>query len=179
MSRLANKQRKEIVQNLCLQLKNVNLSMNFDVALAGFERIEDYVYTTVADIFGLEEYRQTLFHIHLLSLHLGNKIFDIPIENLLPTNFQLLPTMKVSRSKKFPAIVPCTFTSDELTKTERVAKLPSIEKALKVEKLESMMTCDKCAKPTQVDWIEIQLRGADEPSTIFAHCTKCNNRWRQ
>ena len=38
--------------------------------------------------------------------------------------------------------------------------------------------CSKCDN-TEAYWKEIQIRSADEPTTIFYKCTKCGYEWRE
>jgi hypothetical protein len=47
-----------------------------------------------------------------------------------------------------------------------------------IDEIESILTCGKC-KQRKVDYYEKQVRGADEPMTIFAHCLNCGNKWVQ
>ena len=47
-----------------------------------------------------------------------------------------------------------------------------------VEEIEDgLLQCGRC-KSRKVKYHEMQTRSADEPATLFCHCTKCNNRWR-
>jgi|TARA_B110000208_G_scaffold80606_1_gene102976 DNA-directed RNA polymerase subunit M/transcription elongation factor TFIIS len=47
-------------------------------------------------------------------------------------------------------------------------------------KIQSVLKCSKCGN-NQVEYYEKQVRGADEPMTVFAHCTvsECGKRWVQ
>ena len=47
-------------------------------------------------------------------------------------------------------------------------------------KIKSVLICSKCGN-NQVEYYEKQIRGADEPMTVFAHCTVsgCGKRWVQ
>ena len=47
-------------------------------------------------------------------------------------------------------------------------------------KIKSVLKCTKCGN-NQVEYYEKQIRGADEPMTVFAHCTVsgCGKRWVQ
>ena len=47
-----------------------------------------------------------------------------------------------------------------------------------IDDIESILICGKC-KQRKVDYYEKQVRGADEPMTIFAHCLNCGNKWVQ
>ena len=38
------------------------------------------------------------------------------------------------------------------------------------------LKCRRCGSP-EVSWEQKQTRSADEASTVFCTCTKCNNRW--
>lgn len=42
---------------------------------------------------------------------------------------------------------------------------------------ESFLQCGKCKK-RNVEYQQLQTRGADEPMTTFCHCKHCGNRWR-
>tara|TARA_B100001559_G_C16460656_1_gene603903 strand:- start:697 stop:1074 length:378 start_codon:yes stop_codon:yes gene_type:complete len=42
----------------------------------------------------------------------------------------------------------------------------------------SILVCGKC-KQRKVDYYKMQIRGADEPMTIFAHCLNCSHKWVQ
>lgn len=42
---------------------------------------------------------------------------------------------------------------------------------------DSLLVCGKCKK-RNVDYTERQTRSADEPTTKFAHCNDCGNRWK-
>ena len=39
-------------------------------------------------------------------------------------------------------------------------------------------TCTKCSNDRAYTWSK-QMRGSDEPETIFFKCTKCGHSWRQ
>tara|TARA_B110000091_G_C13606076_1_gene386729 strand:+ start:266 stop:658 length:393 start_codon:yes stop_codon:yes gene_type:complete len=47
-------------------------------------------------------------------------------------------------------------------------------------KIQSVLKCSKCGN-NQVEYYEKQIRGADEPMTVFAHCTvaSCGKSWVQ
>jgi DNA-directed RNA polymerase subunit M/transcription elongation factor TFIIS len=47
-------------------------------------------------------------------------------------------------------------------------------------KIKSVLKCIKCGN-NQVEYYEKQVRGADEPMTVFAHCTVsgCGKKWVQ
>jgi len=49
---------------------------------------------------------------------------------------------------------------------------------LNIDEIESILVCGKC-KQRKVDYYEKQVRGADEPMTIFANCLNCKNKWVQ
>lgn len=38
--------------------------------------------------------------------------------------------------------------------------------------------CGKCQKK-KCTYYEVQIRGADEPATVFITCIECGNKWRQ
>jgi len=56
--------------------------------------------------------------------------------------------------------------------------LPSRERNQCRPTKRSLLRCGKC-KQNQVDYYEMQTRGADEPMTVFAHCLHCGKRWTQ
>ena len=43
----------------------------------------------------------------------------------------------------------------------------------------SLLRCGKCGKQTVKINAQIQIRGADEPMTIFAECLNCGKHWTQ
>ena len=43
----------------------------------------------------------------------------------------------------------------------------------------SLLRCGKCGTQTVKINAQIQIRGADEPMTIFAECLKCGKHWTQ
>jgi DNA-directed RNA polymerase subunit M len=53
-----------------------------------------------------------------------------------------------------------------LEETEGKEALPSIT-----------IDCEKCGN-TEAVWWMLQTRSADEPTTQFYRCTKCNHTWR-
>jgi len=67
--------------------------------------------------------------------------------------------------------------SEQKAKNDTEPVLPSIEDILQVKKLRFLLKCGICPGDTQVEWISIQLRGADENETHFAHCCNCGSRW--
>lgn len=56
--------------------------------------------------------------------------------------------------------------------------LPSREHSGPASSKRSLLRCGKCKK-NQVEYYEMQTRGADEPMTVFAHCLHCGKRWTQ
>ena len=44
------------------------------------------------------------------------------------------------------------------------------------QSLKGMLKCRRCGS-NDVSWDQKQTRGADEAMTVFATCSKCNNRW--
>lgn len=49
---------------------------------------------------------------------------------------------------------------------------------LDLENYVSILVCGKCKK-RKVDYYKMQIRGADEPMTVFAHCLLCDHKWVQ
>ena len=47
----------------------------------------------------------------------------------------------------------------------------------KIESMTDTFTCKKC-KGKQCTYMQVQLRSADEPMTIFVTCILCGNRWK-
>ena len=47
-----------------------------------------------------------------------------------------------------------------------------------LENYVSILVCGKC-KQRKVDYYKMQIRGADEPMTIFARCLLCDHKWVQ
>ena len=44
------------------------------------------------------------------------------------------------------------------------------------EKAKATLKCRRCGSP-EITWDQKQTRSADEASTVFCVCNKCNNRW--
>jgi len=63
-----------------------------------------------------------------------------------------------------------TWVKEALPSQERLQQHSSTKR--------SLLRCGKCKK-NQVDYYEMQTRGADEPMTVFAHCLHCGKRWTQ
>lgn len=63
-----------------------------------------------------------------------------------------------------------TWVKEALPSRERLQQHSSTKR--------SLLRCGKCNK-NQVDYYEMQTRGADEPMTVFAHCLHCGKRWTQ
>jgi DNA-directed RNA polymerase subunit M/transcription elongation factor TFIIS len=47
-----------------------------------------------------------------------------------------------------------------------------------LKKDETIYRCEECSS-TDVDMIQKQIRGADEPMTCFFTCQQCKNRWTE
>ncbi len=43
---------------------------------------------------------------------------------------------------------------------------------------DGLLECRRC-RSKKTTYFQMQTRSADEPSTIFAHCLRCDNRWKQ
>ncbi|KAG5293336.1 hypothetical protein I7I53_02132 [Histoplasma capsulatum var. duboisii H88] len=75
---------------------------------------------------------------------------------------------------------PITSTSNNFPSKLRT-KLRSHTRELAVKDRESnrriQVDCQKCDSK-EVTWSEMQLRSADEGSTIFYRCPKCGHRWQ-
>ncbi|QSS59510.1 hypothetical protein I7I51_08945 [Histoplasma capsulatum] len=76
--------------------------------------------------------------------------------------------------------LPITSTSNNFPSKLRT-KLRSHTRELAVKDRESksriQVDCQKCDSK-EVTWSEMQLRSADEGSTIFYRCPKCGHRWQ-
>lgn len=55
---------------------------------------------------------------------------------------------------------------------------PSIQENNETMQKRSLLKCGQC-KQNKVDYYEMQIRGADEPMTVFAHCLNCGKQWTQ
>lgn len=83
-------------------------------------------------------------------------------------------------AERLCSMSPQEMASDELKKErERInkknednAKLPEPQVTTS-----SMYKCGKCGK-RETTFFQMQTRSADEPMTVFHHCTNCGNRWR-
>ncbi len=53
-----------------------------------------------------------------------------------------------------------------------------VEKELKPALPTTRICCPKCGHNTSYWWLR-QTRGADEPTTRFYRCTKCDHTWRE
>jgi len=49
---------------------------------------------------------------------------------------------------------------------------------LKPQATTDQFKCGKCQKK-KCTYYEVQIRGADEPATVFITCIDCGNKWRQ
>ena len=63
--------------------------------------------------------------------------------------------------------------SNEEPSLKIVGEEDDTSKAMPTIKIE----CPKCGNDTAVWWM-LQTRSADEPTTQFYRCTKCNHTWR-
>lgn len=83
--------------------------------------------------------------------------------------------------KEFNEFEMCTFGPDKLFPEkwlENMEKYGSKDDELKkVEIQDGFIKCGKC-KSYKTEYTEMQTRSADEPTTKFAYCHNCNNRWR-
>ncbi len=80
------------------------------------------------------------------------------------------------------ACIRCNYTEQEFEKKSEIIKNnESIKIISDEEKIDTMPTikieCPKCGHDTAVWWL-LQTRSADEPTTQFYRCTKCNHTWR-
>ncbi len=78
----------------------------------------------------------------------------------------------------------CGYTEKSSSKTAEIKKdeaKPEIKVLDENDQKESLSTikidCEKCGNDEAVWWM-LQTRSADEPTTQFYRCTKCNNTWR-
>jgi len=53
---------------------------------------------------------------------------------------------------------------------------PSIEENNEISQKRSILSCGRCGQ-NKVDYYEMQICGADEPMTVFAHCLNCGKQW--
>lgn len=53
-----------------------------------------------------------------------------------------------------------------------------IEEEVKPVLPTTQIRCPRCGHDTAYWWL-VQTRGADEPSTRFHRCVKCNHTWRE
>lgn len=72
-------------------------------------------------------------------------------------------------------------SSDTIKKQENeteVSELNVLDESEGKETLPTInMDCEKCGNNEAVWWM-LQTRSADEPTTQFYRCTKCNHTWR-
>lgn len=77
----------------------------------------------------------------------------------------------------------CNYTEGSETITKQVkeeesSELNVLEESDSPETLPSIkIDCEKCGHNEAVWWM-LQTRSADEPTTQFYRCTKCNHTWR-
>lgn len=79
----------------------------------------------------------------------------------------------------------CDYTegsaSDTIKKQENEVKVSELNVLDENEGKETLptikMDCEKCGN-NEVVWWMLQTRSADEPTTQFYRCTKCNHTWR-
>ena len=71
-----------------------------------------------------------------------------------------------------------TVTTKKVEKEEQVSEFNVLEENEDKETLPTIkIDCDKCSNDQAVWWM-LQTRSADEPTTQFYRCTKCNHTWR-
>lgn len=78
--------------------------------------------------------------------------------------------------------IKCGYAEEGVeTKSEIISKEEPSMKVVSDDEVETMPTikieCPKCGHDTAVWWM-LQTRSADEPTTQFYRCTKCNHTWR-
>jgi DNA-directed RNA polymerase subunit M/transcription elongation factor TFIIS len=183
MSRLSQKQRKETIRRLGESLSGHHACFKTKDGQKFLSSVEDTFFKVLHEQLDNDEYHHALFHAYFLCLHAGSKILKVPIVLLLPQKADELDMKMFTESKKpteIPEFIPLRY-SNEVVRNATEEPLPTIEDALKVKKLKSILKCDRCPPdvPAQVEWVDLQLRSIDEPSTIFAHCCRCGNRWKQ
>jgi len=78
----------------------------------------------------------------------------------------------------------CDYTEDDVTTTKQVKEEEEVSEFNVLEKSDSQETlptikidCEKCGHDQAVWWM-LQTRSADEPTTQFYRCVKCNFTWR-
>lgn len=72
---------------------------------------------------------------------------------------------------------PTAFPSSLRTRLRSVVAEPTEEDAGSGEAVVNK-ACEKCNNE-QCTWTAVQLRSADEGSTVFYTCTKCRHRWSE
>jgi DNA-directed RNA polymerase subunit M/transcription elongation factor TFIIS len=55
---------------------------------------------------------------------------------------------------------------------------PTFQQSTSHSQKQSILICDGCHQ-NKVEYHEMQIRGADEPMTVFAHCLNCGIKWTQ
>jgi len=78
----------------------------------------------------------------------------------------------------------CDYTESGTTTTKQVKEEEEVSEFNVLEKSDSQETlptikidCEKCGHDQAVWWM-LQTRSADEPTTQFYRCVKCNFTWR-
>lgn len=170
MSRVATKTRKDYVDKICKETRNLALQNKI-------KQVENFFYMVIASKQNAEEYQKAMFHL-LWLVKLNFDIVKWSLDQFLPYNFPLQGskvesedcTQTVTDKKTGPP------TKKRKTKDQ---KIPTVQKALQIKTMHSMIKCTRCSpKQTEVVWCEVQTRSADEGGTIFCHCLTCNDRWR-
>ena len=68
-------------------------------------------------------------------------------------------------------------TTVELERKRVISDTASPEPQPAAKSNDGFIKCRVC-KSTNVNYIEKQLRGADEPMTVFARCESCGAKWK-
>ena len=78
----------------------------------------------------------------------------------------------------------CDYTEGDVTTTKQVKEEEEVSEFNVLEKSDGQETlptikidCEKCGHDQAVWWM-LQTRSADEPTTQFYRCIKCNFTWR-
>ena len=71
-----------------------------------------------------------------------------------------------------------SITSKKETQPDNISEFNVLEENEGKETLPAIkIDCEKCGNNEAVWWM-LQTRSADEPTTQFYRCTKCNHTWR-
>ena len=97
------------------------------------------------------------------------------------------PTCEVRLKKTESGLIcpKCGYSEGDTSKTvkkptigEDISEFNVLEESEGKETLPSIkIDCEKCGNDEAVWWM-LQTRSADEPTTQFYRCTKCNYTWR-